>query len=76
MTFHEMMEQKTQACSQVLDSFLPDPGQVLSLDPLIVACGSGALEITELQPEGKKKMTARAYINGLHGITAADLKFE
>ena len=53
-----------------------EPGQVLSLDPLIVACGSGALEITELQPEGKKKMTARAYINGLHGITAADLKFE
>ena len=34
MTFHEMMEQKTQACSQVLDSFLPDPGQISGSDRL------------------------------------------
>jgi geranylgeranyl diphosphate synthase type II len=29
-----MMEQKTQACSQVLDSFLPDPGQISGSDRL------------------------------------------
>ncbi len=52
-----------------------EPGQVLSLIPFIVACGEGAVEITELQPEGKKKMDARAFINGLHGITADELKF-
>ncbi len=40
------------------------PGTVLSLNPLIVACGSGAIEITELQPEGKKKMTAQEYLRG------------
>ena len=34
MIFHEMMEQKTQACSQVLDSFLPDPGQISGSDRL------------------------------------------
>jgi len=51
------------------------PGQVLSLQPFVVACGSGAVEITELQPEGKKKMTAQAYLNGLHGVKAEDLSF-
>lgn len=52
-----------------------EPGQVLSLHPLVVACGEGALEITELQPEGKKKMDARAFINGMHGVTPEELKF-
>ncbi|MGN0537290.1 MAG: methionyl-tRNA formyltransferase [Acutalibacteraceae bacterium] len=40
------------------------PGTILSLNPFIVACGSGAIEIMELQPEGKKKMTAQDYLNG------------
>ena len=53
-----------------------EAGQVLSLNPLIVACGSGAVEITELQPEGKKKMPAQSFINGLHNIKANELKFE
>ncbi len=51
------------------------PGQVLSTQPLIVACKDGAVEIIELQPEGKKKMTAAAFLNGLHGVKAADLTF-
>ena len=52
------------------------PGQVLSLDPLTVACGEGALQITELQPEGKKRMDARAFVNGLQGVSADELVFE
>lgn len=52
-----------------------EQGQVLSLNPFIVACGDGAVEITEIQPEGKKKMSAQAFINGLHGISADELKF-
>ena len=51
------------------------PGQVISLTPLIVACGDGAVEIVELQPEGKKKMDAKAFINGLHGAKAGELFF-
>lgn len=51
------------------------PGQVLSLSPLVVACGSGAVEILELQPEGKKKMDARSFINGLHADSAEELCF-
>lgn len=52
-----------------------EPGQVLSLEPFVVACGSGALEIVELQPEGKKKMSAKAFVNGLHDVSADELKF-
>ena len=51
------------------------PGQVLSLDPFVVACGSGAVEILELQPEGKKTMAAKAFVNGLHAKNAEELKF-
>ncbi|MBR2175962.1 MAG: methionyl-tRNA formyltransferase [Clostridia bacterium] len=52
-----------------------EPGQVLSLSPLIAACGEGAVEIIELQPEGKKRMDAKAFINGLHGAAAEELRF-
>lgn len=53
-----------------------EAGQVLSLNPFIVACGEGAVQITELQPEGKKKMSAQSFVNGLHNIKAEELKFE
>lgn len=52
-----------------------EPGQVISLDPFIVACGSGAVEIREVQPEGKKKMDAKAFVNGLHVKDAGELRF-
>ena len=52
-----------------------EPGQVLSLEPFVVACGEGAVEITELQPEGKKRMSAQAFVNGLHNVSAKELKF-
>jgi methionyl-tRNA formyltransferase len=38
------------------------PGEVLS--GLTVACGTGAVQITEVQPEGKPAMTAEAYLRG------------
>jgi methionyl-tRNA formyltransferase len=31
---------------------------------LLVGCGGGVLQIVELQPEGKKRMSARDFING------------
>ena len=51
------------------------PGQILSLNPLVVACGEGAVEIVELQPEGKRKMSAEAFVNGLRNAVTDDLKF-
>ncbi len=42
-------------------------GTVLDCAPktgLVVACGKGAVRITELQPAGGKRMSARDYLNG------------
>mgnify|MGYP001161302355 FL=1 len=36
-----------------------------SLQSLVVKCGKDFLQIIELQPEGKKKMTATDFLNGL-----------
>lgn len=42
------------------------PGEVLRADAdhLIVACGSGALDVRALQPAGSKRMTAAAFLSG------------
>ncbi len=45
------------------------PGTVLSVSTdgigkIVVACGEGALSIRVLQPEGKGKMDAAAYLRG------------
>ncbi len=53
-----------------------EPGQVLSLEPLVVACGEGSVELTEVQPEGKKRMSAAAFVNGLHCSSPEGLRFE
>ena len=51
-----------------------DPGTVVRAagDDLVVACGAGtALRILELQPEGRRTMTAREFLAGRH-LTPAD----
>ncbi|HYN86465.1 MAG TPA: methionyl-tRNA formyltransferase [Pyrinomonadaceae bacterium] len=43
------------------------PGRIIEADgdALVVACGAGtALRLTDLQPEGKRRMSARDFING------------
>jgi len=48
-----------------LESKLASAELAISTDRLIVGCGGGtALELVELQPEGKKRMTARDFIHG------------
>ncbi|MBZ5727107.1 MAG: methionyl-tRNA formyltransferase [Acidobacteriia bacterium] len=39
-------------------------GKILSVRPLVVACGSGALELRELQLEGRKRIPAADFANG------------
>lgn len=46
-------------------------GEVLSTKPLVVACGEKSVEILELQPEGKKRMTAYAFLAG-HKLEIGD----
>lgn len=41
------------------------PGTLINIedDQPVIACGSGALKLLEVQPEGKKRMPAKAYMN-------------
>lgn len=50
------------------------PGQVLSIDKkgFVVACGKKAIRILEVQVAGKKRMDARAFING-RGIAVGNI---
>jgi methionyl-tRNA formyltransferase len=51
---------------QELNESLAEPGTVIAVEPdgLVVACGSGSVKITELQPEGKTRMSARDFLRG------------
>lgn len=43
-----------------------EPGTVIRLDAdgIVVATGKGTLQLTEVQPSGKKRMSAKQFING------------
>lgn len=50
----------------------PEGGTVVEADPkrgLIVACGQGLIEITEVQAEGRKRLPAAEFLRG-HGLPA------
>lgn len=40
------------------------PGTVIAETPLLVATGDGAVEVLEVQPDGKARMDAAAYVRG------------
>ncbi len=41
-----------------------EPGTVLATSPFTIACLGGAIELHEVQPEGKKRMSGRDFANG------------
>lgn len=45
------------------------PGQLLDAKRLIAGCGDGAVELLSVQPQGKKPMEGKAFLNGLRGNT-------
>lgn len=47
-------------------------GEVISTKPFVVGCGDKSVEILELQPEGKKRMTADAFLAG-HKLEIGDI---
>ena len=50
-----------------------EPGRVLEAGEVLrIACGSGAVTATEVQPAGRARMAARAFVNG-RGIAAGDV---
>ena len=50
------------------------PGTVIeaSKKSFFVACGEGVVEITEVQPESKKRMPAQVFLNG-RGVQIGDV---
>jgi len=57
----------TRVAAPVREHVGAAPGTVLSADRaggLVVACGSGALALVEVQPEGKRRMSAVDYLAG------------
>ncbi|MFA5062060.1 MAG: methionyl-tRNA formyltransferase [Patescibacteria group bacterium] len=51
-----------------------EPGKVeVSGNEIFVGCKEGAIEILELQPEGKNPMTAKVFLNGYKNIDGAKL---
>jgi methionyl-tRNA formyltransferase len=40
------------------------PGRIVSLRPLVIACGSDSLELLEVQQEGRKRIAAADFVNG------------
>jgi methionyl-tRNA formyltransferase len=47
-------------------------GQFASLTPLVVSCGRGALDLIEVQLEGRRRMSAADFANG-HRLTENDV---
>jgi methionyl-tRNA formyltransferase len=41
-------------------------------DILLIACAGGAVEVSEVQPAGRARMTARALFNG-RGVAVGDV---
>lgn len=65
----------TQVEDQLSDA---TPGEIIGLekDRIIVQTGEGTLAITDLQPAGKKRMTATVFLNGIGSKWQVGDKFE
>ena len=60
---HEQSHVKVHKAKAVGGSGLP--GEVLQINPLIVACKQGAVRIDSVTPEGRKTMSGTQYATGL-----------
>jgi methionyl-tRNA formyltransferase len=70
-TFHRDVRLIVVEAAAVASPTGTAPGTVVSLDPLLVATGDGALELREIRPEGKRAMSAREFVAG-HRVNVGD----
>jgi methionyl-tRNA formyltransferase len=57
---------------KVMDGIKGPPGEVLKVTgELVIACGSDAIRISDVQPQGKKRMTAHEWARG-RGVAVGD----
>jgi len=60
------------AARSVVGQAIRLPGSFVRMKPLTVACGAGALELLEVQLEGRRRMSAADFANG-HRLTELDI---
>lgn len=61
-----------KACLETEGDRLGEPGEVIQAnDSLVIAAGSGAVRLVEIQPESRRRMPASDYVRGA-GIVAGD----
>ncbi|MCL6641826.1 MAG: methionyl-tRNA formyltransferase [Candidatus Bipolaricaulota bacterium] len=65
-TFWQGQRLKLYASRVVPSTASVEPGQILSISAAgpIIQCGQDALELTEVQPAGKRRMSGRDFVNG------------
>ncbi|MCS7197351.1 MAG: methionyl-tRNA formyltransferase [Candidatus Bipolaricaulota bacterium] len=63
-TFWEGQRLKIYASRIVPSDSIFEPGRVINPERLLVRCGEDALELTEVQPAGKRRMSGRDFVNG------------
>jgi len=54
------------SCPQLRGTAHPGPGRFLTLKPPVVCCGEGALELVDVQLEGRKRIGGADFVNGQH----------
>ncbi len=57
--------------SSLISDLIGEPSTIISTKPLIIACKDKSIQIIDLQPEGKKRMSAEAFVLG-HKIAIGD----
>lgn len=65
-SFIEVSHKRLKILATRVEPLAGEPGVVLALDGdgPVVACGSGAVRLLEVQPEGRPAMPGRAFLNG------------
>ncbi|MDK2597840.1 methionyl-tRNA formyltransferase [Pseudoalteromonas obscura] len=66
MCFTQMQSQTVKVWQANVVDMQGETGTVLRADKqgIVIACGTHALQITQLQPQGKKPMSAQDFLNG------------
>jgi methionyl-tRNA formyltransferase len=63
-TFHAGRRLQIDSAAPFAGDVGAAPGTVVTVEPLVVACGEGALEIHRLRPEGRRAMTPAEFRAG------------
>lgn len=67
----EILGKRVKVYSTRISDLRGEAGTVLSVKPLTIACADKSVELVEIQPEGKKRMTAEAFLAG-HKLNVGD----